>query len=559
MEATAPASKEASVEQHAFRIDVCGQQYSLPSDQPNPAVLDSQLRQLMLPSSPALCGMAVDVGPLVADAVEAHVESVMASARRRSVAGRRRSMRKRASLMTTAAMAERQRLAESLVELCDPAQTADSPLTTICDVFALLAAELRDALRDTAESSTAAVVRQIGRVFGAAAAETSKRRSSADAVVEFVAVPQRLDADSDSGADAPAAPDAHSDIGAADALVGLYTTRADAAQPFSTGLAEYLIAGMNRHARDRPNVRHAWALVLTPGAARWCLMESDAIHVTAETNLNTRDGRRALVETFVSLALCESWRLGADPSMRWRPDIGRWAVECPTDACDPLADCTGRQHRRRSARLAPLPLTLYVQPTPLFVADSFFGRFTRCFVAARTPTGECDLVLKDSWQLVPDKEHPDDEIAVLDRIRERMDAAQSTAVYPRLLCGGTVRVASTRDTSLLVLDDVDAYTRWTVPHGYRKPTRAPDSGDDDGGSQKQQQATEEPRLRRVHRRMASGPIGTPLQALTSEHEVVSVLADAMRSHAEILRHAQILHRDISLNNVMAGMWALDRL
>ncbi|KAJ2687968.1 hypothetical protein H4R19_006598, partial [Coemansia spiralis] len=189
----------AGVELRAFRIDVCGQQYSLPSEQPDPAALDRHLRQLMLPSAAALCGAAVDVAPAVADAVEAHVESAMANARRRTVSGRRRSLRKRASLMTTAAMAERQRLAESLVELCDPDLDSDSPLAMICDVFALLAAELRDALRTMAESTTA--IHQIARAFGATAAETSKRRSSTDAVFEFAAVPQPLDVDADADPD----------------------------------------------------------------------------------------------------------------------------------------------------------------------------------------------------------------------------------------------------------------------------------------------------------------------------------------------------------------------
>ncbi|KAJ2785527.1 hypothetical protein H4R18_000472 [Coemansia javaensis] len=520
---------DAAVEQRAFRIDVCGQQYSLPSEQPDPDDLDRQLRRLAQPAAAALCGAAAAIGSAVADAVEAHLEAALAGARRRSAGGRRRSMRRRASPMATAALVERQRMAESLAELCDPLHHSASPLDVVHDVLALLAAELRDAAADSAESSAGAAVRQIGRVFAAAtAAATSRRRLEADGVVEFAMPPQRLGA----------APDAAPDAAAADALVGLYTTRADAAQPFTTGLVEYMIAGMNRHARSRPNVRHAWGLLLTPGAARLWLMESDAIHVTGEIGLRTRAGRRQLAELYAGLALSEPWRLGADPSMRWRADIGRWAVECPADACDPQAECcTGRQHRRRSARLAPQPLTLYVQPEPLFVAESFFGRFTRCFAAARTPTGPCDLVLKDSWQLIHDCERPDDEISVLDHIRDCMDAAQARAVYPRLLCGGTVRVAGVRDTSLLVLDALDQYARWTVPHGYCRPPAAADGS--------------EPRLRRVHRRMASGPIGVPLQALTVEHEVVAVLADAMRSHAEILQHAHVLHRDISLNNVMA--------
>ncbi|KAJ2384004.1 hypothetical protein H4S02_005025, partial [Coemansia sp. RSA 2611] len=531
-------------ERRAFRIDVCGHQYSLPAEQAAPAHVDAQIRQLAQPFAQTLCALAVDLAPAVADAVEAHLDAappppspILTSPQTARRARRRTSTRprKRVSLMTTVAMAERQRLATSFLELCGGRPAPDTPVSAIGDVFALLAAELRDALPD----ANAVGARAFATV---AACDASRRRAASDGVVEFAGVPHALHADRESA-----------DGDAADALVGVYTTREDAAEPFSTGLVEYLIAGMNRHARARPNVRHAWALVLTPGAMRVCLLESDAIHVSDEYDLGTRQGRRVLAEVVTGLSLSEAWRLGADPSMRWDAAAGRWAIECPADACDPRADAdalprVGARRLRRSARFAApaLSLTVYAERQPLFTADSFFGRFTRCFAAARTPTGTAELVLKDAWQLMPDGPESgdagsadagsDDEIAVLDRIRARMDAAGGDAVFPRLLCGGTVRIdtgdaAAARDTSLLVLDELDAYTRWTVPHGASRQ----------GG----------PRLRRLHRRMVSGPLGQPLQTLRTEHDVVAVLADAMDSHAQILQHAHILHRDISLNNILA--------
>ncbi|KAJ2079393.1 hypothetical protein H4R24_003808 [Coemansia sp. RSA 988] len=553
MDATrAPKGEQGQIEQQAFRIDVCGHQYSLPAEQLDGSALDAQLRMLAQPFSQALCGLAVDLAPVVADAMEKHMEQPPSAAaarrRRRSVGTRRRSLRKRESLLTTLAMGERQQLAASFRQLCDVEQCVEDPMGILCDVLALLAQELRDALPDGTACSTGAAAQQLARVFATATAPTdgSRRRSTEDGVIEFAVAPAALDGDGTACADA------------ADSLVGVYTTREDAAQPFTTGLVEYLIAGMNRHARQRPDVRHAWGLIVAPGSVRWCLLESDAIHVTGEVDLGTRDGRRALATVYVGLCLSEAWRLGADPTMCWRADIERWAIECPTDVCDPrhgdgAGDAArGGRRLRRSARLTaalvaperPASVTVYAPRAPLFVADSFFGRFTRCFAAARTPDAtEFDLVLKDSWQLLPDEgeQPPDDEIHVLDHVRARMDASGADAVYPRILCGGTVRIATgaeaaARDTSQLVLDDLDAYTRWTVPHGfYARAATAPTA----------------PPLRRLHRRMASGPVGTPLQSLRSEHDVVVVLADAMQSHAEILRHAGVLHRDVSLNNVMA--------
>ncbi|KAJ1777305.1 hypothetical protein LPJ67_006258, partial [Coemansia sp. RSA 1938] len=155
--------------------------YSLPSEQPAPAYLDSHLRQLAQPFSQTLCALAVDLAPVVADAVEAHLDaappppspiiSTTPTARRQhrrtGTPARPRALRKRVSLMTTVAMAERQHLAATVLELCDGQKgAADAPVSAISAMFALLAAELRDALPD-AVSSAGAAARQIGRAFTA--------------------------------------------------------------------------------------------------------------------------------------------------------------------------------------------------------------------------------------------------------------------------------------------------------------------------------------------------------------------------------------------------------
>ncbi|KAJ2302931.1 hypothetical protein H4R23_005624, partial [Coemansia sp. Cherry 401B] len=62
-------------ERRAFRIDVCGHQYSLPAEQAAPAHVDAQIRQLAQPFAQTLCALAVDLAPAVADAVEAHLDA----------------------------------------------------------------------------------------------------------------------------------------------------------------------------------------------------------------------------------------------------------------------------------------------------------------------------------------------------------------------------------------------------------------------------------------------------------------------------------------------------
>ncbi|KAJ1797577.1 hypothetical protein LPJ59_003049, partial [Coemansia sp. RSA 2399] len=523
----------------------------------------------------SMCALSVDMAPLVADSIESLLESVAppkrphdataplsttatskyagSSVRRRrcsttaaKMAAAKQSTRllrkQRVSLLPSSAMAEQQALAASFWNvLCDATKKEpkdvsgtdrNGALAGIHDVMALLGSEMREKIHDNAVSGSMAE-----RTFGVSAEASTAAGGNDDAVVEFMASPIHAGSTSDS-------------------VVGIYTTRDDAERPFSTGLIEYLISGMNRHARQHLNVRHAWALVLAPGAMRVCLVESDAIHMSSTHNLATPGGRRALVDFYVNVCLAEPWRLGADPTMRWHAGVGRWEIECPS------ADAGGgsgnsKRHRRttrNSLAVQQATTVVYAARAPLFVADSFFGRFTRCFPVARTPDGALDQVLKDSWQLVPDggdddddDDNVDDEISVLRHIRRCLDAARPTtaAVYPRITCGGTVRIstgdaATARDTSQLVLAGLDAYARWTVPHGFRR--RA-------SGSPAPPHTQ---RLRRLHRRMVTGPIGIPIQTLSTEQEVIAVLADAMQSHADILHHAGVLHRDISLNNIMAA-------
>ncbi|KAJ1731720.1 hypothetical protein LPJ72_003797, partial [Coemansia sp. Benny D160-2] len=545
------------LERQAFRIDVCGVQYSYPSEQMDPQTLDRLLLEQLQPLDKTLCELSGSMAPLIAASVEALLQSAADGAasthqqqngrRKRQAAGSAgierappRALRKRTSQLASMAMDERQARAASFWELlCAESRNSadvdldlDAAAAGIRDVVALLAGEVRDKLATAAgahQEAEEATARQFD-------VEVAAAGSSGTGVVEFEL------AGGDGGS-----------------VVGAYASHGDAERPFSTGLVESLISGMNRLARRRLNVRHAWGVVLAPGAMRVCLVESDAIHVSSMFDLATGDGRRALAAMFASVSLAEAWRVGVDPTMRWRDDIACWEIECPSADASPDASRRRRRTTRNSLAVQQATTVVYAQRTPLFVADSFFGRFTRCFAVSRVPGAAPDLVLKDSWQLVrdaPDDSLVADEISVLRHIRHRLDSARPpvSAVYPRIACGGTVCVRTggaeaERDTSQLVLGALDAYARWTVPHGLRRSGSAQRKRN---RSQNQNQThTELHPLRRLHRRMVTGPVGVPLQTLGTEHEVLAVLADAMQSHADILRCAGVLHRDISLNNIMA--------
>ncbi|KAJ1672222.1 hypothetical protein GGF38_000185 [Coemansia sp. RSA 25] len=306
---------------------------------------------------------------------------------------------------------------------------------------------------------------------------------------------------------------------------------ADVEAPFASGVMESVAAAMDRHARRHADVRFAWALLLAPGVVRACLVEPDAMHVTASQSTAIGGGGRRLLALAAWLAgggrggegsegeASEAWRLGSDPSMRWDAGAARWAITCPDDEGGALV--------------------VYARRDPLFAADTFFGRFTRCFAAALDPDGAADYVLKDSWQLAPPQISDsivndsiiNDEIGVLRRMRTALAGVRvAGGEFQRLVCGGTVRVGGAADSSRLVLGAwLDAYARWTVAHGARRSAPA----------------------HRLHRRMVTGPVGVALHALRSERAAVRAVAGAMAAHAAILLHARTLHRDVSLGNVVA--------
>ncbi|KAJ2848174.1 hypothetical protein J3B02_004006, partial [Coemansia erecta] len=456
-------------ESGAFRVDVCGHQYSIPGDQMDAGYLDSQIWQLTRSFSQDTSDQASEIASKISSTIQDLViqgpppENIVAKTARRRTNGRRQSRR-------TDTM-ERRRLAAAMSRL---GTGSSDILDDLQATFDLVSQELNI------------------QAYSSRSFRLSVRTKLGDGIEEFVV--------------------SSSDINIG--LIGVAAPLVDLERPFSTGLAEFLVSCMNRYARNLLNVRYLWALIVCPGRIRLCLVETDAIHIAKALDVGTCEGRDKLIELITNLGTAEPLKLGLDPSMRWRDDLDRWEIDCPDEET--------KEDR-----------VFYAQKLPLFVADSFFGRFTRCFAVSDLPTGAVNAVLKDSWQLGYPGDSSVDEISVLRKIRDRLDKAKSNCMYPRISSGGTVylRDMQMEDTSDVILGSISCYSRWTVPHG------------NGGGSALG--------LRRVHRRMVTGPIGVPLQSLESEQEVITVLADVMRSHSDILQYGGILHRDVSLNNVMA--------
>ncbi|KAJ2072701.1 hypothetical protein GGH13_002504 [Coemansia sp. S155-1] len=453
-----PTAQDLEVERGAFRVDVCGHQFSVPTDQAEAADVERFLARQMQPANARLRAQA-------AAAAEAGVAAIGALAHGQPT-------------QPAAAMA---RLRRTRRRVSTALEAAEVPMLEEKEWDPALAAGI---VRVGMEAVVGAV--RSSRALGVECSDV------VDGVLSF-------------------------QVGAgSSAVLGVAACAgADVETPFASGVMESVVAAKNRHARRNPDVRHSWVVLLAPGRVRVCLAEFDAMHVSAVQKTTDRAGRALLAAVAAHAAFSEPWRLGSDPSMRWRADIGRWEIECPD------SDGAGR--------------LVYARRDPVFAADSFFGRFTRCFlVALGAGDDSFEYVLKDSWQLVgTDLADGDlrDEVGVMRGMHAALEAAECDAgVLQRLLCGGTVRVGGAPDSTRLVLGaELDAYARWTVAHGSKRSTPT----------------------HRLHRRMVSGPVGVALHELRSERDAVAAVAGAMLTYAVILERTGVLHRDISLGNVLA--------
>ncbi|KAJ1721584.1 hypothetical protein LPJ53_003895, partial [Coemansia erecta] len=320
------------VEYGAFRVDVCGHQYSIPSDQQDAGQLDAWLLAL----TQAFEHDAQQASAAVAAHIAQTIEALLAEQQRQPRQRRRQSTRQRR--LSMASGAARRQAAIALARMGDGG-AADACID-----------DLDAALPLVTHAARTAAPHGPARAF-----RVARREDLGDGISEFAVAEPSGEPGGEPGGEPLAAA----------VLLGIAAPQSDFARPFSSGLAEFLVAAMNRHARRVLSVRHAWALLLAPGHARLCLVESDAIHFTRALALDAPDARAHFGAMLGGLARSDAWRLGGDPSMRWRGDIGRWEIECPDDG-DSDAGGSGGDARP--------PRVVFAQREPLFTADSFFGR-----------------------------------------------------------------------------------------------------------------------------------------------------------------------------------------
>ncbi|KAJ2475956.1 hypothetical protein IWW47_006409, partial [Coemansia sp. RSA 2052] len=216
---------------------------------------------------------------------------------------------------------------------------------------------------------------------------------------------------------------------------------------------------------------------------------------------------------------------------------------------------------------------------PTVVAGSTFGRHTRGFPASTTmanilPHGEPDMFVKVAWQYADRGPEPrrKSEIDHLRAINDKHASGDWPDVrIPKLVAAETAKISNgskemvdlTTDViygehivakhgvidrlpNTADADDNQRATRSRQPPPFNPFKRFDDSTPDIGFTPERQIA-----FRRLNI-MATQPHYKPLNSVRSADELIIVLADAMRTHDWMMVENDLLHRDISPNNIMVG-------
>ncbi|KAI0737306.1 hypothetical protein C8Q80DRAFT_327456 [Daedaleopsis nitida] len=152
---------------------------------------------------------------------------------------------------------------------------------------------------------------------------------------------------------------------------------------------------------------------------------------------------------------------------------------------------------------------------PLFAAEALVGRCTKGYVAYRldedVPVENRLCFLKDCWRpYVAGRTRP--EHLVYERLH-----SHSVQLIASLICGGDVGGPRAQQTTVqnFLSDEV-----------HQRP------------------------VPRVHYRLVTQEVGIPVTEFKSFQELAGVFAAALAAHSEAWNKAQLLHRDISVGNIM---------
>ncbi|KAJ2519090.1 hypothetical protein H4217_002915 [Coemansia sp. RSA 1939] len=292
--------------------------------------------------------------------------------------------------------------------------------------------------------------------------------------------------------------------------------------------AQLIIYSRNLYANQH-NRRFVWGFTVCGSHVRACVLTSDNIFASAIMDVNKHKGRKVFVSLLVKMSYCAEDQMGYDPTIRLddRGNIDE------IDVYDEDAD-----------RMVP-----YKCVAMTAIATRCFGRHTRCFLCKKAASAQPDansssssdddyIVIKSAWAYSTRCTKDGSEKS------ESENARRNEAMLMRRIAKGLEGIASV-DGKYAKL--IHGGTVWFEKGGGGTEE---DNTDTAFGAVFSSDSKEELPEFRINQRLAMTPWCRPLQNVANVDQLIVAVADVMEAHTAIFKECRILHRDISLNNMM---------
>ncbi|KAI1786064.1 hypothetical protein LXA43DRAFT_898667 [Ganoderma leucocontextum] len=196
--------------------------------------------------------------------------------------------------------------------------------------------------------------------------------------------------------------------------------------------------------------------------------------------------------------------------------LRKWVVDSTKSSC-PIYKLKATSVTRDAESGASISRDFLVG-RPYFSSDTLVGRCTRAYIAF-DPVEKSHCFLKDYWRpVVLDRTHPEHE--VYERLYARLEAnGKTTKNLPTLICAG----------------DLDG-------HNAQKSRVDAEIRTDQNASA--------PPVPRTHYRLVLREVGVPLEKFPNFKTLLNLILQAVDTHANAWEYAGVLHRDISVGNIL---------
>ncbi|KAJ2519342.1 hypothetical protein GGI11_002603, partial [Coemansia sp. RSA 2049] len=176
------------------------------------------------------------------------------------------------------------------------------------------------------------------------------------------------------------------------------------------------------------NRRFAWTPSVCGTNVYDCLFHHDGVRVSTAMDLTTIAGRKDFVSLLVNWSLCETSKLGYNPSVRIDPATRTGEIDCFTDANEE----GGKQKHTYSVK------------DVISISTSVFGRHTQCFLASPKNVNDRHVAIKDAWPLAVSRDgenlEKSNEIEHLKLTDEKLRNNSKGVLYSKIVMAGTVRI-----------------------------------------------------------------------------------------------------------------------